>query len=102
VATLSKGQQAKLQQEWGAKILARIERAKRYPRGTNASGQVQLVLSVARSGQLLGVTARRSSGNAQLDQAALDAVRRAGRFPAAPSGLPGNSFAFSFTMVLKR
>ncbi len=102
IATLSKGQQAKLQQEWGARILARIERAKRYPRGAHASGQVQIVLSVARTGQLLGVSTRRSSGNAQLDQAALDAVRRAGRFTAAPRDLPGNSFAFSFTMVLRR
>ncbi|MFC3614184.1 TonB family protein [Lutimaribacter marinistellae] len=101
-ATLSKGQQAKLQAVWGAKIRARIERAKRYPRGTNASGQVSLAISIGRDGQLQGVSIRRSSGNGALDKAAVDAVRRAGRFPAAPKDLPGNSFAFSLAIVMKR
>ncbi|XDA96738.1 TonB family protein [Sulfitobacter sp. LCG007] len=101
-ATASKGQQAKAQQVWGAKIRSRIERAKRYPRGTDASGQASLVISIARGGQLLGVRIRQSSGNARLDQAALDAVRRAGRFPPAPEQLPLDSYSFSIPILLKQ
>lgn len=101
-ATASTGQQAKAQQVWGAKIRSRIERTKRYPRGTNASGQVSLVISIARGGQLLGVSVRQSSGNARLDEAALDAVRRAGRFSAAPEELPMKSYSFSIAVLLQR
>lgn len=101
-ATASEGQQAKAQAVWGAKVRSRIERAKRYPHGTNASGQVSLAISISRSGQLLGVSIRRSSGNSILDQAALDAVRRAARFPSAPRELSRNSYTFSLAILLKR
>ncbi|WP_026757651.1 TonB family protein [Sediminimonas qiaohouensis] len=101
-ATASKGQQARAQAVWGAKVRSRIERAKRYPRGTNASGQVSLAISISRTGALLGVNLRRSSGNPVLDQAALDAVRRAGRFPPAPRELPRDAYTFALAIVLKR
>ncbi|MCV6584211.1 MAG: TonB family protein [Marinibacterium sp.] len=102
VGTASAGQAAKLQQVWGAKIRARVERAKRYPRGTNASGNVKLRIRVNRNGRLASVTVRASSGDARLDQAAVAAVKRAGRFPPAPKKLKGDSFGFNLTLKLQR
>ena len=46
-----------------------------------------MVLSVGRNGNLLGVGIASGSGNPHLDQAAIDAVRAAGKFPAAPPEL---------------
>lgn len=89
------GQKAELLSVWGARIRSRIERNKRYPRGTNSNGDIKIELTVARDGRLLGYRMRNSSGYAELDQAAMDAVARAKRFPKAPKALTGNSFSFS-------
>ena len=72
--------------------MARIERAR--PR-VNGAGQVTLTLRIWRDGTLNGLGVARSSGNQALDEAALTAVRRAGRFPAAPDGLRDASYAFN-------
>jgi protein TonB len=78
--------------QWGAQIMARIERARPRVRG---SGQVVLALQITRDGGLAGLSVARSSGDAALDNAALSAVQRAGRFPAAPKGLTDASYGFS-------
>ena len=101
-ATISQGQLNNLKAVWGSKIRAKIERSKRYPRGESASGKVSLKINVSRAGQLLGVSVRRSSGNAKLDAAAVDSVKRARRFPKAPRELTNASYAFTLTMELKR
>lgn len=89
---LSQAQRHSLMAHWGAQIMARIERAR--PRVT-ASGQVTLTLTITRNGDLAGLSVARSSGDAALDQAALEAVRRVGHFPAAPDGLVEASYAFT-------
>ncbi|MFV0360374.1 TonB family protein [Tropicimonas sp.] len=96
---VSKSQAASLKQVWGAKIRSRIERAKRYPSGRRQKARVGIALTVSAAGQLQGVSVTRSSGIAAFDQAAIQAVRRAGRFPSAPAGLPGNAHNFSVTLV---
>lgn len=102
-ATLSKGQVQSLRAEWGARIRARIERKKRYPTGAGgAKGRVTVQLSVGRDGSLRGLGIAQSSGNAALDQAALDAVKRAGTFPAAPKGLSDASYSFALPMSFSR
>jgi protein TonB len=94
-ATLS-AEGAALEARWGAQVRARVERAKRAPRSARGvTGRVVLVLSVARDGRLAGVSVRTSSGHAALDDAALRAVRAAGRFPAAPAGLSQPTYNFS-------
>ena len=102
VATASKGEQARAQAIWGAKIRSRIERAKRYPRGGTASGQVRLAITISRDGQLLDVRLQGSSGHLVLDRAAIDAVRRARRFPVATRDLTRRSYRFSLVIILKR
>jgi len=97
------GKVANLRAKWGATIRARIERAKRYPSAAGrAGGKVTVRLSVTRGGDLASVALATSSGNAALDAAALEAVRRAGRFPAAPKGLSEPAYAFSLTIRFSR
>ncbi|WP_102224434.1 energy transducer TonB [Acidimangrovimonas sediminis] len=103
VSTLSAGQERSLRAQWGAAIRARIERAKRYPSAAGwASGSATVQLSIARNGQLAGVRLIRSSGNPALDQAAVEAVQRAGHFPNAPDGLTDRAYAFSLTIRFSR
>lgn len=76
--------------QWGGAIRSNIERRKRYPSGTRASGVVKLRITVSSRGALVGVSIVGPSGDAALDRAALTAVQRA-RIPAAPNGVaPGN------------
>ena len=97
-ASLSKAQAKKLTATWGASIRARIERKKSYPAKANgAAGKVVLRLVVGADGGLRGVSVAKSSGNAALDAAAVAAVKKAGRFGAAPSGLGETSFTLPIT-----
>lgn len=89
---LSQAQRQSLMASWGGQIMARIERAR--PR-VNAAGQVTLSLRISRDGSLGALGVARSSGNPDLDAAAMDAVRRVGRFPAAPDALREASYAFN-------
>lgn len=102
-ATLSKARVNDLKAGWGAAIRSRIERRKSYPRAAQgAAGTVTVHLTVSRAGALSGVSVARSSGNAALDEAAIKAVRAAGRFPAAPKGLGEASYSFTLPMRFAR
>lgn len=88
---------------WGGEIRSRIERRKSYPRAAGgAAGTVQVAIRVGADGRLQALGLAQSSGNAALDQAALDAVQRAGRFPAAPAGLGGEARSFTLPMAFGR
>lgn len=95
---LSPAERQGLMAGWGAQIHAQI--ARRQPAVT-ASGRVTVQLAVAPSGQLVGLGIAASSGNATLDQAALDAVRRAGSFPRAPAALTEASYAFALPLTFR-
>lgn len=90
-ASLSSSARQSLMAEWGGKIRNRIDRAK--PRG-GGRGSVTLVLMVGRGGDLQSVGIAASSGQAGVDQRAVQAVRAAGRLPAAPAGLTEASYTF--------
>lgn len=96
VATLSSAKRNSLLSQWGAKIRARI--ARRAPRGAG-KGTAVVRITVSGSGRLLSVGISKSSGNAKLDQQAVAAVRKAGRFPKAPSrlGISKHSFVLPIT-----
>jgi protein TonB len=100
-ATLDPATRTSLMARWGGGIRARIERQKRYPRGTSASGTVHLTLTVAGNGRLLAAKVRHSSGDPALDAAALQAVQRA-RLPSKPAQLPGESHAFNLPVAFRR
>lgn len=89
--SLTKAARQSLVAEWGAKIRNRIDRAK--PQGAGR-GSVTVVLTVRRDGALQSVGIAASSGRAALDGMAVQAVRSAGRLPAAPAGLAEASYTF--------
>jgi protein TonB len=62
----------------------------------SARGTVLVAFSVGRDGGLAGVKVAQSSGNAELDQIALDHIRRSAPFPVPPEGV-GRNFSFEFT-----
>ena len=95
------GNQQKILAQWGAQIRSSIERRKRFPAGTRGSGTVTLAISVHSRGALAGVSIRRSSGIAQIDNAALAAVRKA-RIAAAPRGLAAGVHSFTLPMKFAR
>lgn len=90
-ASMSGAERANLMSTWGARIAQRIQRRTVRIR---AEGTVVVALSVTSDGRLAGVSLARSSGDAAVDSAAIDAVRRAGRFPKAPRGLPPGTHNF--------
>ncbi len=102
VATMSKGQQAKQVAVWGARIRSRIERNKRFPRGARGGGTVRLRIRVDNAGRLAGAQVIGSAGQSALDKAALQAVARAGRFPAAPKGVARKTYSFTLKMRFGR
>lgn len=98
-STLSASQQKSLAAHWGARIRAEIERRKRYPGSAGgATGTVRVRITVGRDGSLRGLSLAGPSGHRALDQAAVRAVRAAGRFPVAPRGLTKPSYSFTLAM----
>ncbi|NDR58421.1 energy transducer TonB family protein [Aliiruegeria sabulilitoris] len=88
---------------WGGGIRASIARQERYPSAAGwASGTATVALSVGRDGRLQSARIARSSGNAALDAAALDAVRRAAPFARAPRGLTDPQYSFSVPLRFTR
>lgn len=103
VPSLTEGVIRSARAEWGAAIRARIERQKRYPTAAGrAQGRVTVLLTVTRAGALASVRVATGSGSAALDAAALDAVRRAGRFPPAPASLTDASYSFTLPISFRR
>ncbi len=90
-----------LQAKWGARIRRRVRRKLIYPRGASGTGVARVSLTIDRAGQLVGLRLVKSSGVAEFDNAALGAVRRAGRFPKAPGGLNAASYTFSLSLSFR-
>lgn len=100
-ANLSKSARQSLMAEWGGAIRNRVERRKRYPKGTTASGTTVLRIAVSSAGRLAGVSVVRSSGDRKLDQAAIRAVQRA-TYPAVPKGLGAAQYKFNLPVTFTR
>jgi protein TonB len=84
---------------WGAQIMAGVERHKRFPVAAgDTRGTVGVALTVTRDGALAAARVVTPSGIAALDLAAVQAVRAAAPFPAAPDTLGGASYSFTLTV----
>ncbi|KPF97609.1 energy transducer TonB [Rhodopseudomonas sp. AAP120] len=80
------------------RLAAHLQRFKRYPAEARAAGQqgtATLNFTVGRSGQVLGASLARSSGNAALDAETLAMVRRAEPLPPFPPELNQASLRIS-------
>src|SRR5882757_6787167 len=75
---------------WKRQILTLLERNKRYPEGARgAEGIAQVAFILNRQGQASENRIVKSSGNAVLDQEALEWIKRAEPFPPPPADMPG-------------
>ncbi|MDH2326776.1 TonB family protein [Cereibacter sp. SYSU M97828] len=92
---VSAGQLRNLEMQWGGAIRSRVERQLRSSRET---GAVNVSVVVTRGGDLVSAAIQRSSGIQTLDQQALRAVQRVGRFPAAPDALTKPSYTFTLQL----
>lgn len=104
-AAASAGASAGVEAAYGRKLLAHVERRKRYPaaaRAANLTGAVKLSVTIDRAGQLRSARVTKGSGHAVLDDEALATARRASPYPAPPDGVGGKTFAFSVTLRFSR
>ncbi len=85
-------------------VRQRIERAKQYPlqaRKRQEQGHVVLHFSISPRGELRDVHVVRSSRNQELDNAALDAVKRAAPYPPPPPALGAKGLAMEITIAFE-
>lgn len=90
-----------LQAKWGAQVQRKVHRQLIYPRGVSGAGNARVALTIDRAGRLTGLRLTHSSGVDAFDTAALNAVRRAGRFPTAPSELTEASYTFTLSLAFR-
>lgn len=95
-AGLSPARKTSLMREWASAIQSRI--ARNVPRGAG-KGKATLRVTVGADGSLQGVTLLSSSGKPKIDQVAMAAVKRVGRFPPAPKGISVSAQSFQLPVL---
>lgn len=78
--------------------LARVARSVR----AKGRGEVVVAFAVGSNGNVRGARVARSSGDASVDQAALNAVQKAAPFPPIPEGAGRSSWEFSVPLAFRR
>lgn len=87
------------------KIITRLRAAMRFPKdakGKGLKGEARVAFTVTASGGLGSVRLLHSSGNAALDRAALETVRRAAPFPPIPLAAGRRNWAFVVPLAFTR
>jgi len=82
--------------DWQSRLMAHLERRKRYPAGARSRrerGIVHVRFTIGENGQVLSASLARSSGYADLDNEVLSLLRRASPVPAPPPGFSRNIIA---------
>lgn len=77
---------------WQGRLVAQLQRAKRYPDAARAAGEegvAAITFTMDRTGRVLTVKVARSSGSAALDEEAMALVRRAEPLAAPPPEFAG-------------
>ena len=69
---------------------------------TTLAGTVELQLTIARDGRLLGVVVSRSSGLASLDDTSMNIVRAAGPYAPFPPTITGAQHTFTLPLYYRR
>lgn len=87
------------------KVRRKLSRARYYPaeaKRQGLRGVAHVRFTVTSNGGLAGVSLARSAGSRILDEAALDAVRRAAPFPPIPAGAGRDNWVFTIPIDFKR
>jgi protein TonB len=85
--------QGRQRNDYLSRVARQIAQYRVYPTSAlanNQGGRVVMRVTVARSGQVLDVGVRTSSGWPAIDAAEVETIRKAGRFPPLPSEMPGD------------
>jgi protein TonB len=78
---------------WQSRLMAHLERRKRYPSGAHSRGEqgtVYVRFRIDDAGNVLSASLARSSGFPELDQEVLSLIRRASPVPTPPPGVNKN------------
>ena len=77
---------------WRTKVLALIEKNKRYPEAARPrQGTAHVSFSIDRKGMIANARVIESSGASALDEEAIALLKRAEPFPPPPAAFPGDS-----------
>ena len=79
---------------WRGELVARLQRAKRYPdpaRSRGEQGVAYVTFTMDRTGHVLSVSIARSSGSQMLDDEAAAMIRRAEPLPPVPAEIAGST-----------
>lgn len=97
-------EQKKLNQKYGLILYREINKAKTYPRFARKAqieGKLLVAITVDRTGKILEVEVRESSGHKILDRNTLDTIRDLKRFPLPPDGLAWQTKTFVLPVSYK-
>lgn len=86
------------------KVAAKLRRALKYPKSavSGGRGETQVAFTVLPDGNATGIRIVSSSGSPVLDQAAVDAVRRASPFPPIPAEAGRGQWPFAVPVLFTR
>jgi periplasmic protein TonB len=80
---------------YNALVLGHLHRFKRYPKAAHGvTGKVMVQFVLDRTGRVIDSLVTKSSGNRELDQEALDTLRRASPFPPFPAAKPDTQASY--------
>ncbi len=88
--------------QWQAEVIAHIRRFRQYPPGASGSASVRVQLRINGQGAVKSASVAGSSGNAALDRAAIETVKRASPVPAPPPEIARSSMTLAITISFKR
>lgn len=112
-ATASTGKKGKVAQAFGnaaesnykGKVRSRVQRYFRFPRSADRAGlggTVTVSFTVSASGGVSGIRIVKGSGSPVLDEAAINAVRKAEPFPRIPEAANRSSWLFTLPLQFAR
>ena len=81
--------------DWRNRIVAHLQRNKRFPAGVQAGGTASVRFTIDRNGRVLSSGLAGGSGISVLDSEAVAMISRSNPFPAAPADVTGGPFSFS-------
>jgi protein TonB len=85
-------------ENWQRDLMVHINRFKRYPakaRDSRENGTVMVSFAMDRKGQVVRSAVAKSTGFAELDQAAIDMLQRASPLPSPPANVVGETLEFA-------